>query len=293
MKERAVRLGKEQNLVAILSEPEIESRDAPTVVLLNAGLVHRVGPNRLNVDIARQLAAKGFKCARFDMSGIGDSDRPDEGRPFAEQSLADVGQVLDDLSEQLGARSFMLIGLCTGAYNALAAAEADQRVSGCVLIDGHAYPNTRFRIKNQARRITQLWRWVRYIRRVFGVAAVVAKPPTDDVVVFETQPLPKERFAEALATLIDRKAGLLLAYTGLGPQPFNYRRQLHDVFPALNLEDHAKVLFFPRANHTFTLPGHRERLIDEIDSWICEKYPMVTAARPIDPVGRHNGRGDR
>jgi hypothetical protein len=42
-------------------------------VLLNAGAVHRQGPFRLYVHLARRLAALGFSCVRFDQPGIGDS----------------------------------------------------------------------------------------------------------------------------------------------------------------------------------------------------------------------------
>ena len=59
MTEEAVLFGTTQSLVGILSQPPREEapRGLPAVILLNAGIVHRVGPNRLYVRMARELAA--------------------------------------------------------------------------------------------------------------------------------------------------------------------------------------------------------------------------------------------
>ena len=52
MKEYAVSFGREQSLVGILSEnggADANAQDDPTgVLLLNAGLIHRIGPNLRN-----------------------------------------------------------------------------------------------------------------------------------------------------------------------------------------------------------------------------------------------------
>ena len=71
MKERATLIGDGKSLVAITTEPPREAAvDDPTgIVLVSAGLVHRVGPNRLYVRLARRLAATGCPVLRFDLSG--------------------------------------------------------------------------------------------------------------------------------------------------------------------------------------------------------------------------------
>ena len=47
--------------------------NAPTMVILSSGILHRPGASRLYVQIARALAEDGFTSLRFDFSGIGDS----------------------------------------------------------------------------------------------------------------------------------------------------------------------------------------------------------------------------
>src|SRR5215472_19382863 len=73
MTEEAVQFGSLRSLAGIVSSTSEKNEDKPGVILLNPGIVHRVGPGRIYVKIARALAAKGFVVLRFDFSGIGDS----------------------------------------------------------------------------------------------------------------------------------------------------------------------------------------------------------------------------
>jgi len=66
------RSGSAPRLFGILTEPE-GAPLGPTVLLLNAGLIHHIGPARLWVSLARRFAAAGMRCLRFDLSGLGDS----------------------------------------------------------------------------------------------------------------------------------------------------------------------------------------------------------------------------
>jgi alpha/beta superfamily hydrolase len=69
-----VLFGRTRSLVGIITDPPEAERDPqrPAIVCLNAGIIHRVGPHRLYVKMARTLAAMGFVVLRFDFSGIGD-----------------------------------------------------------------------------------------------------------------------------------------------------------------------------------------------------------------------------
>ena len=79
MIERPLYFGERSNLLGVLTAPAAPHPGSPAVILLNAGLLHRVGPNRLHVDVARRLAEAGFTSLRFDMSGVGDSELPGDG----------------------------------------------------------------------------------------------------------------------------------------------------------------------------------------------------------------------
>ena len=56
MNEQPRFFGPGGGLFGIETLPAQRREGAPTVLLLNAGLLHRVGPNRFNVELARRLA---------------------------------------------------------------------------------------------------------------------------------------------------------------------------------------------------------------------------------------------
>ena len=288
--ETPVFLGPDQRMLGILSDPDSISNEGknPIVLLLNAGLVHRVGPNRLNVNIARTLAAKDFTSIRFDMSGIGDSHRSTVERSYVDQSIADVVEAMDSLELETGVDEFVVVGLCTGAYNALEAASADPRVRGCILIDGYAYPTARFTITHQTKRILQLWRWKRYLMRRLGFKG--SGSPTeqpDDVLVFQPEDMDKDEFARRINSLTARGTYVHFVFTGFGPQPYNYRGQMLDAFPDFD-RDQISVLYVPGATHTFTLPTHREQLVDSIVDWMVDRFRNETRQKvsPEDEAER-------
>lgn len=154
MREQAVGFGPRQALIGIVTWPSpVDSTLAgpatpippktpdglPAVVLLNAGILHRVGPNRTSVKIARSLAAIGFVVLRFDLSGIGDSLPRHDDLPFDQAALLEVQQAMTMLHALAGSTQFLLMGLCSGAHLSLRAALNDRRVIGAVLLNAREH----------------------------------------------------------------------------------------------------------------------------------------------------------
>ena len=127
----------EANLVGIISDPPEDRRDPnlPGVILLNPGLINRVGPHRLYVKLARALAERGHVVFRFDLSGVGES------RPRTEIMEGSYGAVLDTfdamswLDWARGVRGFILMGHCSGGWHSLLAAHETPYVHGVVAMD--------------------------------------------------------------------------------------------------------------------------------------------------------------
>ena len=105
------------------------------MVLLNPGLLHRVGPNRTYVKLARALAAEGYTVVRFDFSGHGDSRPRADHLPYVQSAPAEAREAMDWLARHRDAQHFVLIGHCAGAGIGLLAARDDRRVAGAVLIN--------------------------------------------------------------------------------------------------------------------------------------------------------------
>lgn len=115
------------------------------VVLLNVGIIHRMGPHRFNAKLARALAREGWATLRMDLSGQGDSGTPDEALPYEQQAVTDLQATMDHFQRLCKVEKFAIAGICSGAYNGLAAALADHRVAALWMLDGYAYPTARTR----------------------------------------------------------------------------------------------------------------------------------------------------
>lgn len=141
IKETIYKWGHYSQLVGILAHAgDLSSYPGTCVVFLNAGLLHKVGPNRLYVTLSRQLAESGISCFRFDLSGIGDSglsEKKDLGDGLVP---GEIRETLDMLSQRAGFSRYILAGICSGAEAAYKAAIDDSRITGLVLIDGIYLP---------------------------------------------------------------------------------------------------------------------------------------------------------
>ena len=143
LKETAIRFGEGRRLFGIVAEPGGPlTPDRPAIVLLNVGADPHVGPHRMNVEHARELASMGYLSLRFDAGGLGESlatPGARENRLYDIRSVDDVKSAMTMLSEERGIRRFVLVGLCSGAFVAYHTAASDLRVAGQVLVNMFAF----------------------------------------------------------------------------------------------------------------------------------------------------------
>ena len=108
------------------------------VLLLTAGAIHHVGPNRLHVTLARKWAAEGHVVLRLDVSGIGDSRTRAgelENVVYGHRACEDVTLALRYLRAQPEVDRVVVIGLCSGAYHGLKSALAGESIDALVPIN--------------------------------------------------------------------------------------------------------------------------------------------------------------
>jgi alpha/beta superfamily hydrolase len=130
------------NVVGILTEPTGERVPEFCVVLLNAGAIRRIGPNRMWVEAARRWAQRGVPTVRFDVQALGDTDGEadyrDDKALYVPRLVVQVLAVVDELQRAGVADRFVLGGLCSGAYWAFHAAVQDERVAAAWMINPRA-----------------------------------------------------------------------------------------------------------------------------------------------------------
>ena len=278
--------GEAKSLVGVVSEPDSAPETTrPGVILLNAGVLHRVGPNRVHVRLARSLAEAGFLSLRFDLSGLGDS-RPRRGRAsFVRTMVAEVREAMDALATTRGVQSFVLAGICSGADNALRAAVEDERVAGAVLIETYTVPSRGFTLYSYRHKLLNPVSWWRLLRgrsellsrdrpspppaspRVPSTAPTAPPPePLTDSVLPSAQVL-----VESVGRLVDRGTRLCFVYAATSPAYFNYRVLLRSPLRRASAgQVHVEVL--DRTDHVFTPRDVQQRFVDAIRSW-CVRLP--------------------
>ncbi len=274
--EQAVLLGSRQSLVGILAHPTVPSSPAaPAVVILNTGVVHRVGHHRMYVTMARQLAASGHRVLRFDFSGIGDSNRRVDQLSPLNSCLADIADVLDSLEKNHGVKRVVLIGLCSGADHAVLYAHRDSRVVGMVLMDPSIPPTARYYYHYIAQRLVRLQNWISLatlrsglLKRLIAQAAhgVLPRSQADRLTLDGLQYSPY--LGQCYRSAVEHGVKMLAVFTAISPRS-TYRGQMHDAFRGVAFGDALKLEFFPESDHLFTAGRERARLGGIITDWLA------------------------
>jgi len=287
--ERTQLLGPRQSLVGVITQAVEEGGEPQAnqamVVILNSGIIHRVGPNRLGVLLARALADQGHPVLRFDLSGIGDSEaRTDQLAPL-DAAMADIREALDWAEAQQSARRFILVGLCSGADHAVIYAGSDPRVRGLVVMDPTVPPTRRFLARQYLRRLVNagLWRrlltgdfstWRRLLSggRGRGVDAQVPEGP--DL----SSPQVRQYLESAYRQALGENRECLAIFTDGLPSRHNYAGQLEDALPGVDFGSRFQIEYCHDTDHTFTDEAQRDRLIATISAWARKTALRATVA---------------
>ncbi len=299
MIERALAFGRDAGLAGVLAEPNPPDAvaGAPAIVMWNVGIQHRIGPYRIQVDIARDLARRGYASLRFDLSGMGDSEARQDTRPDQERALDDVNEAMAVLEKRRGARTFVPIGFCSSVDAAHALALDDSRVVGACFLEGYAYRTEGFWLRYPWR-LLDPQRWRRYLsnRRLlplqYGRAAEIRanrEEPKGMGAIFARQYPTRQQFAADVARLSSRAVRLLFLYVG-GDTDFNHRGQFFEMVANESL-DHVDVDYYGGADHTFFHVADRERVVARIGEWMAREFPsqVKVAAGSGERLGSRRG----
>ena len=290
MNESTFRFGHDDSLVGTLTSP-VETRVGDVAfVLPNAGVIHRVGPHRINVKLARHLADAGYVCLRFDISGVGDSERARVSRATHEaQATDDLHNAMNAVGERTGVCRFVIAGICSGAEHGLAAAIADARVVGLVMIDGYAYPTAKTRWYRYARRLQHgpaatIWGWTK--RRAH---AIVERLRSDEIArsiarsrAGSRNP-PLESYARMLQQLVDRDVRILMIHSGSFLRRYSYAAQFNEAFRGRPFVAKIRCEFAPDMDHTITSLTSQATLLESISDWAratLHQHVEIQSAQP-------------
>lgn len=275
MNELGLSFGPQRRLSGTLTLPPDRAPARTGVLLLNVGIIHRIGPHRFNTKLARALAREGWATLRVDLSGQGDSGVPNEPLPFEQQAVADLQAAMDHFQRVCPIERFVIAGICSGACCGLVAALADPRVAGLWMLDGYAYPTARTRWNRYLQPLFEasprtLGSWARKLgkRTVRAFRAAVSQSTTQEVWDFARRAPSQDAFGRDIQALVDRGVAVCFVYSGNMRWHFNYRHQLRDAFSAFDFVDRVRCEYLPTADHTATTLATQQQLIRGLAEWL-------------------------
>ena len=269
---RPLQLGDRDKLFAMQCTPE--DRDADTcVIMLNAGLLDQTGPYGLHVRFSEALAELGVASLRVDLNGKGESAERDaqDHNAGLEADRVEIERFLD----ANGYRRAVLMGLCSGAMDAVEMASRTDRFDGLILIDGFARNTPDSTRRFYFRRLLRPSAYRNWLRGKFGSLDMVSNNRVNN-----PWPDPGVQTAQ-YRRLLAKGVRILAVYTRQLEWYYNHPGQLAAVLqPCENLSLLDEVLLAD-ADHVFTTISHRQQAIDAMIAWLSRFSPgCATGSRP-------------
>ena len=270
--ESASLFGPAGTMIGIVTPPSAEARKDVAILMFNAGVLPRIGPRRMNVKLARALAAAGHVCCRFDLSGQGDSRGAATAVDFSTQALHDIQAAMNHLETTHGIRRFALVGVCSGAVHCFKAAQHDRRVVGALMFDGHSY-HTRWSraVRHWARFREASWPGVlasaRRLLRAGSGNGDISNEAQGRGTRWSTNNPPRDQFIAALQAIVDRGARMLFVYSGSAIEYYSYAGQFRHAFGKEPFINEVGVAFRPDIDHTFVSLQAQQGLIQLTLEW--------------------------
>jgi pimeloyl-ACP methyl ester carboxylesterase len=279
IQERVAAFGPGGGLIGVLSLPSNgQSADVPHVILLNSGVIHRVGTNRLSVTLARALAAAGITNLRFDLSGIGDSERRGDAGSLRESVERDIADAIQYLQETQGTQRVVLMGLCSGAYDAFHAAVGNERVVGAVMVDMPGpFQTWRHTAYHLWSRLLLPRSWKNPLRKLDIYSRLLVRNGTtpqrdgDGYVVGGRSRAPRDRMKSQLDVVLDRGVRLYFMFTAGLESNYNHKSLFRSTFPEAARHPALSFEWFPRADHMLSEVEARSAVIDRAVQWMLSQ----------------------
>ena len=269
MRERTFHFGPGGQLLGTICRPT-RGRPGPAglgLILLNAGIVHRIGPHRFNVKLARRAASMGIPSLRFDLSGRGDSGPGKPGRNYKELAVEDVREAVAVLSRDEGPERFMLFGICSGAIDGYLAALSEPRIASLVMFDPYVFPTMRAIARECLSKIRKYGIGGGF-SRLMELRHVRHSPEADaDDGGSELPPI--DQYAADLRTLAERGVNVHLIYSGSSCDNREYESQRRKLLGGRGLDALIRTELMQDVDHVITSLRAQERVLSRFDDWVA------------------------
>ncbi|OGV54033.1 MAG: hypothetical protein A2X45_06560 [Lentisphaerae bacterium GWF2_50_93] len=265
---------RQQKLFGILHQPEGQQKQT-AVIFMHGWGTYRIGPHRLFVEAAREFAAAGFTCLRFDFRGRGESEGNVAGTTLLDM-IDDAGQAVREMLKQPGISQVVFLGLCSGGEVAVGAAASDPNVDGLVLLStpllgrqsgaGDDVRKTANSAKGYWQKLFLPGTWAKIIslrvnyRAIFKVLFGHLQHKQNG------KPMKEAGLLEAFKSYNGR---CLFVYGGKDPEASSSEKAYREV-----TAKNGKTVFniIPEANHNFYSVAWKQELIKQVSEWLNANF---------------------
>jgi len=261
------------------------------ILMLTRPRSHR---NRMWVECARRMSAKGFSSFRFDYHGDGDSEGESSfhnpNTPYREDAVS----ALRAVREHFGDTRFLVLGACFDARTALSTfVDEGDHIDGLVfyaapvmeldtLVKAHADKKDWKHLlralgnRDNWKTLADPERW-KYMATVVGRVArrsvPVAGEPVNDTPLADS-------FVHHFRALVRSRARALFIYGDADVEYLSFQVALETVFARLSPEDRARfeVELWPGDVHGFLNIPMQRRSLERAIEWLSAFHPQATPA---------------
>ena len=201
------------------------------------------------------------------------------GGNYEEAICRNLDNFMETIEKNEELKHFILVGLCSGADDALNLACKYESVVGVVLLDGYSHRTAGYYLCEIKRWLGRPGDWPRYMQKcgaivwsrlkVFGNRndRSISKDP-DGLRHFGTPHDMRQKYAY----LVDRGCKLLCVFTEGASVHYNYPGQLKSALELPRNQVNLTEVYFPNARHTYPLLVHRKRLFSVIEKWLSDNF---------------------
>jgi hypothetical protein len=250
----------------------LKIEEAPVIVILNAGLLHRAEPYRLNVLACRRMAEIGYISLRVDIAGKGDTPARN-GLKNRESVALDWLYIKEALLQKFGERDIIIMGICSGADNGIKIAAQDKAVKGLILIDAISKQDSGFSKRAFIKKISNGYTWISLPKILFRKLFKQGKLNNSyfgDVISLRDEPNDEDK-RMCFNNLVLFNGRILAIFTSHATAYYNQKGQFCRSLGITGLEQICDEIFWPNVQHIFPVQVHRDRLLAAISNW-CEVH---------------------
>ncbi len=276
-----------ESLIGVISESSNKVRRSDLcLIMLNAGTIHRAGPNNMYVKLSQNRSIMGIITVRCDLPGIGDSDYLKD--IYDNSYLSEIKKIADYIYNKKKAKKIYILGFCTSAYYALKYANIDNRIKGLILVNGTYFPQNeyeellmlaskRIKLRYYKQKIFSISKWHVLINGKLNLKQkinnIILREPSDSTNKTSKIQLSNDliNHEKVIENVLNNKLLRVIMYYSQGSITYDHLYySFNDLIKKKLHQNNFSFKFFKRIDHSFTPCWAQYLLIKEISNWISK-----------------------